>query len=156
MTDDYMQEIVRGNKNYEFRRYRIALSVTRVWFYLTTPQSHIGYICEIDNAVTRTVTDEKLVEDGLGNKEFNECHKDSDGWDYAYRIRSVYKLQAPITLAIMKSKYGMKMAPRGLIYTPLQLALDTPWQEQKLILRRLRGDNLVQLSDDNDDVTGVA
>jgi hypothetical protein len=106
-----------------------------VWFYLTAPQSHLDYVCEIENAVTRTATDEKLVEDGLGNKELNERHKDWDGYDYAYRIRSLYKLLVPITLATMKAKYGMKGAPRGLVYTPLP-PLETPWKDQKLILRR--------------------
>ena len=28
MTDDYMQQIVRGEKNYEFRKYRIAPTVS--------------------------------------------------------------------------------------------------------------------------------
>lgn len=153
MTDDYMQHIVQGKKNYEFRRYRIAASVTRVWFHLIAPQSHIGYICELDNAVTRTATDEKLEEDGLGNKEFNEGH---NGCDYAYRICSVYELRKPITLAIMKSKYGMKIAPRGLVYTPLQLVLDTPWQDQNPILQRLWGGNLVQFSVDTSGVKVLA
>ena len=30
MTDDYMQQIVRGEKNYEFRKYRIAPTVSIV------------------------------------------------------------------------------------------------------------------------------
>lgn len=45
-----MQEIVRGEKTHEFRRYLIATSVKRVWFYLTAPSSHLAYICEIDPA----------------------------------------------------------------------------------------------------------
>ncbi|KDR70130.1 hypothetical protein GALMADRAFT_254966 [Galerina marginata CBS 339.88] len=138
MMNDYMQQIVQGKKNYEFRRYRITPSVVRVWFYLTAPQSHIGYICEIDNAVTRTAADEKLVEDG--------------------RIRSVYKLLEPITLATMKAKYGMKGAPRGLVYTPLQISLDAPWQDQELILRRPGVQDQIHLSDhdEDEDVKSVA
>lgn len=31
MTDEYMQQIVRGEKTYEFRRYLIAPSVERIW-----------------------------------------------------------------------------------------------------------------------------
>jgi len=30
MMDDYMQQIVRGEKNYEFRKYRIAPTVSIV------------------------------------------------------------------------------------------------------------------------------
>src|ERR1700683_4086318 len=39
--DDYMQQIIRGEKNYEFRRYLISPSVQRVWFYLNAPLSQI-------------------------------------------------------------------------------------------------------------------
>ena len=32
------------------------------------------------------------LDDRLGNKEFNEQHKDWEGYDHAYRVRSVWKL----------------------------------------------------------------
>lgn len=131
MTNDYMQQIVRGEKNYEFRRYRIATSVKRIWFYLNAPLSHIGYICEIGPARTRNSGDEQLDEDGLGNKEFNERHKDWDGYDYAYRVRSVYRLIEPVSLSDLKFKYGIKGAPRGLVYTPDALKQAVSWKEQK-------------------------
>jgi hypothetical protein len=82
-----MQQIVRGEKNYKFRKYRIAPTmshpspwepkldflivfheVKRVWFYLTAPFSCISYVCEIDGAVTRNEGDPKLPEDGLHQK----------------------------------------------------------------------------------------
>ena len=118
IKNDYMQQIVRGEKDHEFRRYRIAASVKRVWFYLNAPLSHIGYICEIDPARTRNPGDTPLDENGLGNKEFNEHHKDWDAYDYAYRVRSVYRLAQPIRLAELKSKYGIKGAPKSLVDTP--------------------------------------
>ncbi|KIM47399.1 hypothetical protein M413DRAFT_63141 [Hebeloma cylindrosporum] len=136
MTDDYMQQIVRGEKNYEFRKYRIAPTVKRVWFYLTAPFSCISYVCEIDPAVTRNEGDPKLVEDGLGNKEYNTFHVDWKGYDFAYRVRSVYKILEPITLAKMKSRYGCKGAPRGLIYLPEGIPKDVPWKSQKCIIPR--------------------
>jgi hypothetical protein len=80
-TDDYMQQIVRREKNYEFQRYLIPNSVKRIWFYLNAPPSHIAYVCEVDPARTRHLGDKPLVEDGLGNKEFNGRHKDWDRYD---------------------------------------------------------------------------
>ena len=104
--------------------------VKRVWFYLNAPFSCISYVCEIDSAVTRNEGDPKLPEDGLGNKEYNAFHIDWKGYDFAYRVRSVYKILEPITLAKMKSRYGCKGAPRGLIYLPEGIPNDVPWKSQ--------------------------
>ena len=144
MTDDYMQQIVRGEKNYEFRKYRIAPTdafdlvqqsgIKFGWFYLNAPFSCISYVCEIDAAVTRNEGDPKLPEDGLGNKEYNTFHVDWKGYDFAYRVRSVYKIIEPITLAKMKSRYACKGAPRGLIYLPEGIPNDVPWKSQKCII----------------------
>lgn len=134
-----MQQIVRGEKNYEFRRYLIASSVQRVWFYLNAPLSHIGYICGIDPARTRNAGDSPLTEDGLGNKEFNERHRDWDGYDFAYRIISVYKLRSPIGLQEFKSHYGAKGAPRGLVYVPESILKDVIWSDQHRLLPRENG-----------------
>lgn len=139
MTNDYMQQIVRGEKNHEFRRYRLAPSVQRIWFYLNAPFSHIAYVCEIDGARTRSPGDTPLVEDGLGNKEFNKRHPDWDGYDYAYRVRSVYRLFIPITLAEMKATYGIKSAPRGLVYTPQVLLRAVDWQAQECLWSIVQG-----------------
>lgn len=129
-----MQQIVRGEKNYEFRRYLIQPSVQRVWFYLTAPFSHVAYICEIDPARTRKKGDDPLIEDGLGNREFNQRHPDWNNYDFAYPIRSVYSLHRPVTLQELKSFYGMKGAPRGLVYVPGKLMEDITWSDQERIL----------------------
>ena len=133
MTDDYMQQIVRREKNYEFRRYEIAPSVRRIWFYLNAPISSIVYICEIYPARTRKPGDEPLPEDGLGNHEYNTRHKDWDGFDYAYRIRSVRRLKESIRLKEMKEVYGMKSAPRSLVYVPSIMSKTMRWDEQTVL-----------------------
>jgi predicted transcriptional regulator len=133
MTNYHMQKIVHREKTYEFRRYHIASSVQRVRFYLNAPFSHIAYICEIDPARTRGTGDEPLPEDGLGNKEFNERHKDMFRYDFAYRVQSTYRLVEPITLAEMKARFGIKCAPRGLIYTPESIKKVVEWRGQECI-----------------------
>ncbi|KAK7019854.1 hypothetical protein R3P38DRAFT_3272601 [Favolaschia claudopus] len=133
MTNDYMQQIVDRDKTHEFRRYLISPSVKRVWFYLNAPESHLQYICEIDPAHTRNLGDPPLPEEGAGNKEFNARHKDWDKYDFAYRILSVRELSAPIKLAEMRDKYGMKSAPRGLVYVPEGLLSGVKWEEQRLL-----------------------
>lgn len=134
MQEPYMQQIVDGKKNYEFRKYRLKPSVKRIWFYRTAPYSSIEYICEIEPAATRDPGDPLLDEEGLGNKEFNTRHEDWDGYDFAYKILSVYQLEKPITLKDLKTDHGMGSAPRGMVYTPQSLMKLVDWRTQKKLL----------------------
>jgi hypothetical protein len=73
-----------------------------------------------------------LIEDGLGNKEFNERHKNWDKYDFAYRISSAYKNCKPIHLKDLKSCYGSKGAPRGLVYVPDTISKDVSGMPRSL------------------------
>ena len=130
MQEPYMQQIVTGEKTYEFRKYCLKQSVKRIWFYSTAPQSTIEYICEILPARTRNPGDLALEGDGLGNKEFNTRHKDWEGYDFAYKILSVYRIEKPITLDDLRNDHGMRSAPRGLVYAPPSLLEFVEWQKQ--------------------------
>jgi predicted transcriptional regulator len=130
MQEPYMQQIVTGEKTHEFRKYCLKHSIQRIWFYRTAPHSSIEYICEILPAKTRNPGDTALEEDGLGNKEFNTRHKDWEGYDYAYKIISVYKLDKPITMNDLKIIHGIRSAPRGLVYAPPSLTEHVEWQKQ--------------------------
>src|SRR6266545_2020800 len=130
IADPWMKQIVSGEKIYEFRRSRIRPSVKRIWFYLNAPYSCIKYICEIDPARTRNPGDEPLEEGPLGNKEFNKRHRDWDGYDFAYRIKSVYELHSPIFLKNMKEKYGFKGAPRSVVFVKDDMLEDVPLDGQ--------------------------
>ncbi len=129
-----MSQIVNGTKNYEFWKYCLKPSVRRIWFYRTAPHSALTHICEILPARTRNPGDAPLEEDGAGNSEFNNRHKDWDGYDFAYKIVSVYELRKPISLAALRSEFAFKSAPRGLVYLPHQVAKRVPWRLQKLII----------------------
>ena len=111
-----MSQIVNGTKNHEFRKYRLKPSVKRICFYRTAPHSALNHICEMLPARTRNPGDGPLQENGAGNAEFNNRHKDWDGYDFAYKIVSVYELRKPISLAALRSEFGFKSAPRGLVY----------------------------------------
>lgn len=128
-----MQQIVDGKKNYEFRKYCLKPSVKRVWFYRTAPYSSIEFICEILPAAKRKLCDAPLEENGLGNWEFNTRHKEWDGYDFAYKIESVYHLDCPVTLAQLRKDYAMKSAPRGPVYVPMSLVKEVKWHEHKKI-----------------------
>lgn len=145
MQDPYMAQIIAGTKNHEFRKYRLKPSVQRIWFYRTAPHSSITHISEILPARTRprsvvagdtdTDTDPHppLNEDGLGNAEFNNRHKDWEGWDFAYQLISVYELWRPISLRELREVHGFRSAPRGLVYTPRSIVGSVDWKGQKLV-----------------------
>lgn len=133
MHERFMDEIVAGGKNYEFRHYRIRTSVQRLWFYCTAPSSAIKYICEIDPARTRNPGDPLLDLDGRGNLEFNTRAKGWEKDEFAYKITSIYQVEPPVTLADMKSTYGIKIAPQGLVFVPVSMAAAVVWDKQKML-----------------------
>ncbi|KAH6994997.1 PUA-like domain-containing protein [Ilyonectria destructans] len=138
MQDPYMAQIINGTKNYEFRKYCLKSRIKRIWFYRTAPHSSITHVCETLPAQTRNPGDKPIDEDGLGNVEFNTRHKDWDGYDFAYKIVSVYELRQPISLEMMRAEFGFKSAPRGLVYLPKEIFNSVNWKQQKLLLEGAR------------------
>ncbi|KAK6907912.1 hypothetical protein L486_05835 [Kwoniella mangroviensis CBS 10435] len=131
-TEDYIQQIVQRLKSYEFRKRLYPETVKRIWFYETAPKSSITYICETHPAHIRA-RDGPLKEDGIGNKEYNEYHQDWEGYDYAYRVRSCYRIKKPIGLEEMRMKFGIGGAPRGMVYVPGRMMEDVKVEEQECI-----------------------
>jgi hypothetical protein len=123
IDDKYMAQIVRGEKPFEFRTFRINEQVKAGQTYMVLYDSEIRYVCEIGAMSTRGKGHEPLPEGPLGNKEFNEFHKDWDRYDFAYEILAVYELEKPVSLQMMKTVYGMKVAPQSL-GTRTGIALD--------------------------------
>ena len=118
MQDPYMTQITNGTKTHEFRKYRLRPTVQRIWFYRTAPHSSITHVCETQSARTRNPGDPPLEETGLGNAEFNNRHKDWDGYDFAYKMVRVWELCRPVTLREMREVHGFRGAPRGVVYLP--------------------------------------
>ena len=83
-------------KNYEFRSYLIK-DIKTMYVYESNT-SCLKYIMVIDNVVKYP---DKIEEDGFGNDEFNMHMK----YDYAYHIKHLYKLNKPITLTELKSRF---------------------------------------------------
>jgi len=68
-----------------------------------------------------------IIEDGLGNKEFNTFDPEWKGYDYAYRILSVWKLKQKLELNTLKNDYGFKGAVQGMMYVPDTLSGKIQW-----------------------------
>lgn len=135
-----MQMIVNKTKNHEFRKKLYPSTIERIWFYETAPISAITYVCEIAPALIRPPKTSQggkvdlLPEDGIGNADFNSYRPDYDGYDYAYPVKSCWKLIRPITLRGLKA-HGIDGAPRGMVYVPDSLLRKVKWDEQELVWR---------------------
>lgn len=136
LRDPYMQQIISGAKTHEFRRYDMP-GVERIWFYRSAPHSALTHVCEVSPAGTRNAGDAPLPEDGLGNREYNERDPEWEGYDFAFRIDSVYEIDAPggrgIKLAEMKGEFGMKAAPQSRCRVPVGILERYRWDEQTKI-----------------------
>ncbi|KAI9635436.1 uncharacterized protein MKK02DRAFT_44125 [Dioszegia hungarica] len=139
---DWMTTIVLRQKTHEFRKVLYPASVRRVWFYETSPISAIRYVCEIGPPVIRpspsagevdTSPGSWLPDDGsIGNAEYNARTGLFANCDYAYPVLSCVRLKEAIPLARMREDYGIKLAPKGMIYVPeaMREALDLGEQEK--------------------------
>lgn len=137
-----MQLIVSRSKTHEFRKVLYPTTVRHIWFYETSPISSIRYICQIGPPVIRpspphstiSPTTAYLPEDGsIGNAEYNAYAADFEGYNYAYPILSCIRLSTSIGLARMKEEFGIKIAPRRMIYVPEKMKADVSLEEEEKI-----------------------
>ncbi len=93
---EHTKNIEEQLKNYEFRSYLIK-DIKTMYVYESNT-SCLKYIMVIDNVVHYP---DKIDENGVGNSEFNNHMK----YEYAYHIAHLYKLNKPITLTELKSRF---------------------------------------------------
>ena len=93
----HINRILSKIKNHEFRTKKPNFDYIIV--YVPTPIKELKYVLKVKQPV---VTPNKINIDGYGNKEFNNTNKEK----YAYPIESVYEINKPIKLDILKQKYN--------------------------------------------------
>ena len=94
----YTKKIESGEKNYEFRNYLPKEVFDKLYVYESSPTCSLKYILTIDRIIKYP---EKILEDGYGNKDFNNGLKKSR---YAYHISKVEKLKEPLDLKVLKEE----------------------------------------------------
>ncbi|KAI8635645.1 hypothetical protein F5Y19DRAFT_408607 [Xylariaceae sp. FL1651] len=109
---EHIAKIVDRSKNHEFRAWKIPSQVSRIWVYITRPESQLKYMCLFGSPKT---PGEIQDESGLGNKEFNQG---KNAAKYAYEILQVYELNNPVSLDEMKRKGWVAGAPQKYTYIP--------------------------------------
>jgi len=109
---EHIAKITDRSKNHEFRAWKIPPQVSRIWIYITKPESQLKYMCIFGEPKTPgEIQDEK----GIGNVEFNRGMKAAK---FAYEILEVYELNNPVSLEEMKTKGWVNGAPQKYTYIP--------------------------------------
>ncbi|KAI0394250.1 hypothetical protein F5Y17DRAFT_268184 [Xylariaceae sp. FL0594] len=109
---EHIAKIVNRSKNHEFRAWKIPPEVSRIWIYVTRPESQLKYMCIFgEPKAPGEIQDEK----GIGNVEFNKGMKAAK---FAYEILEVYELNNPVSLDEMKAKGWVNGAPQKYTFVP--------------------------------------
>ncbi|KAI1822968.1 hypothetical protein F4861DRAFT_540473 [Xylaria intraflava] len=119
----HLANIASRQKNHEYRKYRLRDGVERLWLYETAVnggKSSITHVAVIPDSVRHTPGFVPAEPFGIGNEDFNAGRKESK---FGYPILELYELVKPVTLAEMKSKWGMSV-PMGWCYMKPALWMD--------------------------------
>ncbi|KAG0641187.1 hypothetical protein HOY80DRAFT_902669 [Tuber brumale] len=116
---EFMELIAKREKNYEYRKYQLKDTVTRIWLYTTTPTSAISYVM-----VTSGPKKPGEVRDssGIGNDDFDNGKKVSK---FGYPVLHLYKLRTPLKPEAMRKVYGVS-TPQGRMYAPKKMVDELP------------------------------
>ena len=106
---EFTKRIEIGEKNYEFRKYIPKEEFDKLYVYETVPTCSLKYILTIDKIIEYP---DKINEKGYGNADFNNGLKKSK---FAYHILKVEKLDNPISLKDLKTRFGFA-APQSYAY----------------------------------------
>jgi len=108
--EEYLAPVISQKKTYEFRSWRADSEVKRMWIYVNRPIQSLMYILEIDSPIEYP---NQIPNDNAYNKMFNQGKKVK--WKFAYLIKHLYKLNEPIGMRELKTKYGIH-PPQKLTY----------------------------------------
>lgn len=106
---EHVQNIIKGIKNYEYRNYIPNESIDYLIVYTTSPVGEIQYVIEVDEIIEYP---DRILIDGLGNKEFNNGEKTK----FAYHINKIFQVASPIKLKELRDKYNF-YPPQKYFYT---------------------------------------
>ena len=104
----HINRILGKIKNHEFRTKKPKKDFDYIIVYVPIPVKELKYILKVKQPIA---SPNKIIIEGYGNKEVNNTKKEK----YAYPIESVYKINKPITLDILKQKFNFT-APQSFAY----------------------------------------
>lgn len=120
---EYTRLIEAKEKNYEFRKYLIK--DLKTMYVYESETSCLKYVMEVDEPV---IAPNQIAEEHDSNILFNK----GNWYNYAYPIKHLYKLNKPITLTELKSKYGFT-APQKYTFSNKYPKLEKRLKEEEKI-----------------------
>ena len=127
--EEYLAPVISQKKPYEFRSWQANPEVKRMWIYVNKPIQSLMHIFEIDSPIEYP---NQIPNDNVYNEMFNQGKRAK--WKFAYRIKHLYKLNEPVGIRELKTKYGIH-PPQKLTYVSKypQLVKDISVKSQEKI-----------------------
>ncbi|KAH9918137.1 uncharacterized protein B0H18DRAFT_883034 [Fomitopsis serialis] len=118
IKSEYVVLIRERRKNHEFRSYKLRPSVQRLWLYESAPRCAIQYV-STDRGPK--VPGELRDPSGVKNDDFDAGLMTA----YAYPVRALYKLDAPVTREELNNRFAVK-SPQGFCYATRPMVESMP------------------------------
>ncbi|KJR81183.1 uncharacterized protein SPSK_01028 [Sporothrix schenckii 1099-18] len=107
---EQIRKIVMGDKDHEFRNFKLPHTVSRFWMYATRPVCELQYMAVVAAGFKQPGGINS--DGGVGNAEFNAGKLVAK---FAYKLVQVYQLNNPVSLDVMR-KNGWAGPPRRYDY----------------------------------------
>ena len=111
---EYAKAILAGQKKYEFRKRRCKVSVSKIVFYATAPESRVVGEAEIEDIIEgdpSEIWEQTKGSAGIAREKYCRYYR---GYSkaVAYKLKSVIVYDPPKKL----SDYGISHVPQSFIY----------------------------------------
>lgn len=114
ISPEHVENILNGNKQFEFRKVRCRTNVDKIIIYATSPvMKVVGEADVIDVIVDLPEQVWKLTSEFSGiSKQFYDKYYQNKKFAVAYRLGDVRRYKNPLTLA----DFGITFAPQSFVY----------------------------------------
>ena len=114
INPEHVENIMNGNKLFEFRKVRCREDVNKIIFYSTSPVMKVvgeAQVLEIIVDNPESVWEITSEHSGI-TKKFYDQYFESKGKAVAYRLGKVKRYRKPLKL----SDFGVSFAPQSFVY----------------------------------------
>jgi len=114
INPEHVENILRGTKQFEFRKVRCRMEISKIIIYATAPQQEVVAevdIAEIIEGKPSIVWEQTKASAGISYRFFRSYYKGKKK-AVAYRLQNVETYEQPRKL----SDYGIKTPPQSFVY----------------------------------------
>lgn len=114
INPEHVENIMNGNKQFEFRKVRCRSDVDKIIIYATSPVMLVvgeAEVVEVIVDIPEQVWEMTSEFAGISKRFFDKYYQNKDK-AVAYRLGEVKKYKKPLTLA----DFGINFAPQSFVY----------------------------------------